>query len=251
MKTGIQISSLAPLMQGRQASEAVFSRVRELGCGVVQLQWLDPSLPPQEAAQILRNNGIVSVSVQDFYETVRENFSYYTQLNAATGGTWLCVSRIPDRLKTRQGLDAFAGELSEMEARLTPLGQKLCFHPVTADFTAVPGMDAVAYLLEAMPRLPLCLDLYHLNRNCNDMPGFIRRHGSRICMVHFKDSRDGRLTPAGMGDTDWTGVVDACLEAGVPYGFVEQETWQEDPYWSMSAALDWLNGQLATGGQTP
>jgi hypothetical protein len=49
-----------------------------------------------------------------------------------------------------------------MQKKLDPLGQKLCFHPVSTDFTAVPGMNAVEYLLEHMPELTLCLDLYHL-----------------------------------------------------------------------------------------
>ena len=74
-------------------------------------------------------------------------------------------------------------------------------------------MQPVEYLLEHMPELEICLDLYHLNRNCADMPGFIRRYGKRICMVHFKDAIGETLVPAGQGDTDWIGVVDACLEA--------------------------------------
>jgi len=88
------------------------------------------------------------------------------------------------------------------------------------------------------------LDLYHLNRNCRDMPGFIRRYGKRICMVHFKDALGDTLVPAGQGDTDWTGVVEACLEAKVPYAFVEQERWDRDPYDCLQEAMDWLDQEL-------
>lgn len=244
MKNGIQISSLKPLLQTPEQVREVFSRLCKLGCETVQLQWIAPSVPIEFIAQALQENRIVSVSVQDFYDLILENLNYYTQLNAATGGTWLCVSRIPERLKTPEGLDDYISELRIMQQKLTPLGQKLCFHPVSGDFTAIPEMNAVEYLLENMPELDICLDLYHLNRNCRNMPGFIRRFGKRICMVHFKDASGDTLVPAGQGDTNWNGVVEACLEAGIPYAFVEQERWDRDPYECLKEAMDWLDGEL-------
>jgi sugar phosphate isomerase/epimerase len=245
MKIGIQVSSVKPLLLTEEQVSLSFQTMRSLGCTTVQLQWIDPSVPISAIAERLKASGMESVSVQDFYEIIRENPDYYMDLNTATGGTWLCVSRIPDRLKSRDGLDAYIAELRTMQKTLDPLGQKVCFHPVSADFTAVPGIHAVEYLLENMPELMLCLDLYHLNRNCSDMPAFIRKYGSRICMVHFKDALGETLVPAGQGDTDWTGVVRACLEVGVPYGFVEQERWDRDPYGCMKEAMDWLDRELA------
>lgn len=245
MKNGIQISSLKPLLLTTEQVQKAFSKLKDLGCKTVQLQWIDPAVSVEAIAQALKENDITSVSVQDFYDLVLENLAYYTRLNAATGGTWLCVSRIPERLKSPEGLDIYITELRAMQKTLMPLGQKLCFHPVTGDFTAIPGENAVEYLLEQMPELEICLDLYHLNRNCADMPGFIRRFESRICMVHFKDAFGDTLVPAGQGETNWNGVVEACLEASVPYAFVEQERWDRDPYDCLKEAMDWLDQELA------
>lgn len=244
MKNGIQVSSLKPLLQNAEQVGQAFEKMRALGCDTVQLQWIDPSVSIGSIAKSLAASGMKSVSVQDFYELVRENLDYYTDLNAATGGKWICVSRIPERLKSPAGLDVFIQELHAMEAALDSMGQALCFHPVSADFTAVPGTNAVEYLLDAMPGLNICLDLYHLNRNCSDMPGFIRRYAGRICMVHFKDSRADTLVPAGQGDTCWDGVVEACLDAKVPYAFVEQERWDTDPYQCLKEAMDWLDEEM-------
>ena len=244
MKNGIQVSSLKPLLMTEEQVAQAFRRMAELGCEVVQLQWIDPAVSPAFIARALRESGLVSVSVQDFYETVLRNLPYYTELNRLTGGKWLCVSRIPERLKTREGLDGFITELRAMQETLDGLGQKVCFHPVSGDFTAVPGMDAVEYLLGNMPELDLCLDLYHLNRNYADMPAFLRRYAGRVCMVHFKDAVGDTLVPAGQGDTPWAGVVEACLETGVPYSFVEQERWDRDPYDCLKEAMDWVDGQM-------
>lgn len=247
MENGIQVSSLKPLLMTAEQVRDAFFKMKALGCKTVQLQWIDSSVPVEVIAQALKENNITSVSVQDFYDVVLKNPDYYTRLNAVTGGTWLCVSRIPERLKSPEGLDAYIAELRAMQTALTPLGQKLCFHPVSGDFAAIPGRNAVEYLLEHMPELEICLDLYHLNRNCTDMPGFIRRYGSRICMVHFKDAVGDILVPAGQGDTNWNGVVEACLEAGVPYAFVEQERWNRDPYDCLKEAMDWLNQEIHKG----
>ena len=244
MKNGIQVSSLKPLLLTEAQVADAFRKMHGLGCTTVQLQWIDPSVPLETIANVLTDNGMESVSVQDFYETVLDQFAYYTGLNAVTGGKWLCVSRIPDRLKSREGLDLYIGELRSMQNKLEALGQKLCFHPVSADFTAIPGMDAVEYLFENMPELDICLDLYHLNRNCTDMPGFNRRYGNRICMAHFTDGKGSDLVPAGQGDTNWEGVVRSCLDAGVPFAFVEQERWDRDPYACLKEAMDWLDTEI-------
>lgn len=244
MQFGIQVSSLKPLLKNEGQVREAFRKMKELGSDTVQIQWIDPSVPAEVIADAMGQWGVASVSVQDFYDLVEKNLEYYVNLNTKTGGKWLCVSRIPERLKSRAGLDAYVAELRQMQEKLDPHGQKLCFHPVTADFLAVPGMDAVTYLLDAMPEMDICLDLYHLNRNCEDMPMFIRRYAGRICMVHFKDAVEGKLVPAGQGQVNWDGVVKACLDAGVGYGFVEQETWDRDPYDCLGEAMAWLDAEI-------
>lgn len=243
MELGIQVSSLKPLLNTPEQVDQVFARMAQMGCRWVQLQWIDPAVSSEDIAAPLNRHGLRSVSVQDFYTSIREILEYYVNLNQRTGGRWLCVSRIPEEYKSPQGLAAFALELNALNEKISPLGQQVCFHPVSADFQAVPGLDAVEVLLEKLPWMPLCLDLYHLNRCCGDMPGYIRRHAGRICMVHFKDSRDGHLVPAGQGDTPWEGVAQACRDAGVEYAFVEQETWDGDPFQCLQEALDWLKTQ--------
>ena len=240
MELGIQVSSLKPLLNTPEQVDQVFARMAQMGCRWVQLQWIDPAVSPEDIAAALNRHGLRSVSVQDFYTSIRETLEYYVNLNQRTGGRWLCVSRIPEEYKSPQGLAAFALELDALNEKISPLGQQVCFHPVSADFQAVPGLDAVEVLLKKLPWMSLCLDLYHLNRCCGDMPGYIRRHAGRICMVHFKDSRDGHLVPAGQGDTPWEGVAQACRDAGVEYAFVEQETWEGDPFQCLQEALDWL-----------
>lgn len=245
MKTGIQISSLKPMIQSIEQTRAVCEKIRAMGCDTVQLQWLGEAVFPGAAGRILRENGLRSVSVQDFFDKVLMEPDYYYRLNYSTAAQWICVSRIPEAYKSPDGLDRFIVCLQEMRSSYSLLGQKVCFHPVTGDYCAVDGMDAVEYILEKIPDLDICLDLYHLNRVCKDMPAYIRRYAGRIPMVHFKDADEtGKLVPAGQGAVSWSGVVKACLDAGVEYGFAEQETWDRDPFACLKEALDWLDAEI-------
>lgn len=250
MKTGVQVSSLKPILQTDEQVHEAFARLREIGCDTVQLQWIDPSVSTETIAGALEENGLRSVSVQDFYEVIRRSKAYYIDLNRRTGGTWMCVSRIPERLRSLKGIECYAQELRAFRAELDAVGQKLCFHPVRADFQPIEGVNPVERLMEVMPELALCADLYHLGRCGYDMPAWISAHAGRICMVHFKDARrqaDGeeQLVPAGQGEIDWRGVVRACLDARIPYGFVEQERWSRDPFACLKEAMDWVEAEKA------
>lgn len=245
MKTGIQVSSFKPVLTTKEEVKTAFEKIQAMGCRWVQLQWIDPSIPTEYIAEMMTKTCNKSVGVQDFFEIIRQNKAYYMDLNGKTGGKWMCVSRIPERLKTRQGLDRYVQELREFQKELDPLGQRLCFHPVSGDFAPIDGMDPVEYLLEAMSELAICADLYHIDRATGDTPAWLRRYAGRVCMVHFKDARDGVLVPPGQGDMDFSGIIPACLETGVEYGFVEQEKWEGDPFQRIQEGLDWLNGQLS------
>ncbi len=242
MKTGIQVSSIRPLLTTAREVRAAFARMGQMGVDTVQLQWVDPSVSIEDIAAALEENGIRSVSVQDFSTAILQSPGYYYELNRKTGGIWLCPSRVPEGWS----LPDFAAALARMRAES---GQRVCFHPVAADFVPRDGVCPVEFLMEQLPWLEICFDLYHLNKAGLDMPRWIRRYPGRVCMVHFKEGKlrpDGAeaLVPAGQGDIDWTGVVESCLETGVPYAFVEQERWDRDPYDCLGEALDWLQGQM-------
>ena len=53
MEIGIQISSLKPLLLTTQQVQKAFENMKQLGCNIVQLQWIDPSVPAADIARIL------------------------------------------------------------------------------------------------------------------------------------------------------------------------------------------------------
>ena len=246
MKIGVQISSLKPLLTTAGGVEAAFGKIAALGVDTVQLQWIDPAVSIPQIGEALMAHGVRSVSVQDFSTAVLRDPAYYLELNGVTGGTWLCLSRVPDR--TRAGLERYAQALEDLRDRAAERQQMLCFHPVAADLSPVDGICPVDFLMERLKWLDLCWDLFHVHKAGLSIPDTLKKYPHRVCMVHFKDFRrlpDGTelLVPAGQGDIDWAGAVEACRRIGVPCAFVEQEAWDRDPYDCLGEALRWLQGQ--------
>ena len=243
MKTGIQVSSFRPVLRTEEEVSFAFRQMAAMGCGYVQLQWISPSVSAVHVARCLKENGIQSAGVQDFYETVRADRVYFIRVNMVTGGKWMCVSRIPERLRSPEGLKQFLREMREFHRELEVMGQKLCFHPVSRDFEPVGEIQPVEWLLEEMPELFIAADLYHLNK-CRDMIPWLEKYSGRVCMVHFKDENAaGELVPPGLGVVDFRGVADCCRRIGVEYAFAEQERWEGDPFLRLKEGFEWVRRQ--------
>jgi hypothetical protein len=45
METGIQLSSLKPVLKTTEQVQRAFKKMADFGCRYVQLQWIDPALP--------------------------------------------------------------------------------------------------------------------------------------------------------------------------------------------------------------
>lgn len=250
MECGIQVSSFRPILKTAAQVDEAFRQIRLMGCQTVQLQWIDPAVSIDEIAQALEKHALRSVSVQEIYEDFMKDPAYYIRLNRKTGGAWLCLSRIPRDRLTPGGLEQMIGELRALSAQLKDEGMRLCFHPIRSDYQPVNGVPAYEQLLQALPDMALCLDLRHSRLTGHDLPELIRRHGDRLCMVHFKDGvlrPDGTddLCPLGKGDTNWQGTVQACLDVDVPYCFAEQERWLGDPFEALHKSLNWLRMEAA------
>lgn len=260
-QVGIQISSFRPILTTECEVRLAFDKIKAMGCHTVQLQWIAPSVSISSIVEALHESGLRSVSVQEIYQAFLQRKEYYLNLCEKTGSQWLCVSRIPAERKTPADFPLFISELSDLLSELKGRNLKLCFHPVSADYEVIPLSDVTTLspidaMMEAIPEMELCLDLYHCLKVGLDVPAMLKRYQGRICMVHFKEGQqryeilpDGSmmtkevLVPVGSGDTDWTPILQACKETEVPYIFAEQESWEGDPFEALAKGFHYLEGK--------
>ncbi len=251
MIPGIQLSSFSPFLTTQDSLEMTFEKICSIGCHTLQLQGISCTIPPRKIAAALASHHLNSVSVQDFSSTVLSDPDSWISMCLETQSPWLCLSRIPGE-KTEKSMEDFAHNLEALQKRL-PEGLNLCFHPVRDDYAAVRRTDLVTLLMQRLPWLSLCLDLYHASVRGMPIPIFLSAFSGRICMVHFKDyvtRSDGSriLVPAGSGEIGYASLVRLCKD--IPYGFVEQETWINDPFADLAEAYHWLCCETSPSGSS-
>ena len=245
---GAQVSSLRPYLQTPQELRASLQKLADMGYRTVQMQWWNPEFEPELVAAAVRDAGLVCVSTQDYYASVRDDFERTVRLNVLCGSACVCVSGIPAPVLNKESVLAFSQELTAMAARIAPLGMTLAFHPRAREWAPVdaaePGFTCMDLLLEHTPQnVTLGLDLYHSGKAGLAPDALLRRWAGRVDFVHFKDYRinaDGSetLVPVSQGETDWSVAVDACRETGVRWAFTEQEEWEKDAFLCMQESLD-------------
>lgn len=245
---GAQVSSLQAYLQTPQQMEETFCRLGEMGYHIVQIQWVNPEIPPETVAEALKKAGLTSVSTQDYYSAVMEHLEDTLRLHDLCGSRNICVSGIPCEFFSEDGCMVFAGKLTAFAAQMEAQGKVVSFHPRVQEYRRFGGKTAVDILMENTPdSFQLGLDLYHLIKAGLDPDEWIRRYQGRIEFVHFKDFCHGPngeelLVPVGQGEIDWTSSIRACKETGIKWAFAEQERWQKDAFQCMAESLAFLKG---------
>ncbi len=92
-------------------------------------------------------------------------------------------------------------------------GVRLAIEPINRFETYfINRADQALALAEATgPDCGVCLDAFHMNMEDDDLPGAIRKAGSRLVDFHVADSN--RMAP-GMGALDWAAIVETLREVG-------------------------------------
>ncbi len=244
MRIGLQISSLKPYIQTREGVRDTFRRVREMGYTDIQLQWTGEDIPCEFIAGEMRENGFNCWGTQDYYDVVMARMDYEIRAAALYDSHYICLSGIPDRYMSLDGLNAMAAEMRETQSRLSDHGIALTFHPRMREYGLMDGETAVNRLMDMVPGMQLTLDAYHSVLAGIDTPALMRRYSGRIDMLHLKNASaldpKAPLVPVGAGAIDFSSIAAACPAAGVKLLLAEQETWQRDAFDCMAESLEYL-----------
>ena len=168
------------------------------------------------------------------------------EMNNLWGGTYICVSGIPERYRSYAGCLEFAKELNRLSASLEKKGKILNFHPRYMDVIQFGGKNSLEIILEnTRDKFQFVLDVYHLVQAGLDSVEWIYKVKGRNDLMHFKDVKinpDGSevLMPVGQGSIKWDMIFQACIDTDVKYAFAEQESWQKDPFECLKESYDYI-----------
>ena len=245
-KAGIQISSVREYLQTPEDVLASFRKVSEIGYRIIQIQWISPAVPMDFIRDALKETNLQCVGTQDYYEVVVPHMDEVIEMNDLWGGTYICVSGIPEQYKSYAGCFEFAKELNRLSESLEKRGKVLNFHPRNKDILWFGDKNSLEIILEnTRGEFQFLLDVYHLVKAGLDPVEWIHKVKGRNDLIHFKDMKtgpDGKevLMPVGQGSIGWEKIFRACIDTGVTYAFAEQESWQKDPFECLKESFDYI-----------
>ncbi len=248
MRIGIQISSLAKFLTDNESVESTVSRLSEMGCKIVQTQWLSKTVDVGFVADAYKRHGITSLGIQDKFDACINDLDYFISMNRACLSNDVCLSGIPERYMSEDGIRRYINDFKAVMQKLSEYGINASYHPVRADFNEISGAAAADIVINELPNIKVVPDTCQLLRAKVNAREWIDNLVGRIDIIHFKDtagfSNDSPLVPVGEGVTDFRAIIPALLNAGVKYILAEQETFSKEPFMCMSTSLKNINAML-------
>jgi sugar phosphate isomerase/epimerase len=157
-----------------------------------------------------------------------ENLQKTIEYNQALGATQI-IQASAGRIGTAKGWMAVAENLTNVAAKLKPLGLRTGFHNHGEEFKPVEGKLPIDILGENTPKdVILQLDVGACLSAGGDPVAFMKRYPGRIASMHVKDwspepGRGFRVL-LGEGAVNWKEVLSAGDSiGGVEYYIIEQE----------------------------
>jgi sugar phosphate isomerase/epimerase len=212
-------------------------------------------------AQAAAAAGLVVVAAHTNLPALDDSGWVFEEVSAA--GARLGLAASPDRVlgfskdafDDRERLLRFAERLNALAVVAAGHGLKVGYHNHWFEWGRLDGGPEVAYdaFVDALdPSVVLEIDLLWAAAGGQDLPALLRRHASRVQLVHVKDSTD--LTPGTPQVAAGTGVagIGAALDAAgdaLAWHVLEVDLVSPgvEAWGVLAAGVRWLKERSATG----
>lgn len=252
MKIGAQLYTLRDFCRTTDALEETLGKVADIGYTSVQMSGVceyDPDRMRQTLASLGLSADITHFSYRKIVDDTDGTIDFHDRL----GCRYIGIGSIPDFAKNgcrREDFDAFVTEVLPAAEKIAACGRhKFMYHNHNYEFAKDGGRTYLELLCEAIPPtlLGITLDTYWVQAGGGDPVHMIRQLRGRVHCVHFKDmvynpeDKAVRMAAIGEGNMNTAGLVDACADAGVEFGYVELDrTYGRDPFECMKVSYDYL-----------
>ncbi len=251
MKIGAQLYTLREYMKTADDVFRTFERVKKIGYDNVQVSGVGAAVTPEEVAKAARDNGLSIVATHMAWGQFVENTERVIEIHQIWGCRHSGVGSI-GAVMSLEVIDHFAKQLEVVAPKLTAAGLTFFFHNHSRELFHIDGKPWLAHLYDRIPaeHLQAELDVYWITAGGGDPAAWIRKLAGRQSVIHLKDmavleDQSQRFAPVGSGNLNWQAIFDACREAGVEYGLVEQDTcYGADPFDCLEASQRYIQANM-------
>ena len=228
----------AQLYTVRDAAEkdlaGLLKTVRDIGFTGVELAGYGNLKSAEAVRKTADDAGVKVVSSHVAADSLKTEFSKVVADQKTLGNTSVVVPWLAEETrKSATDWIAWAERFNDYGKRLAKEGLTLSYHNHAFEFDLFDGQTGMNLLLQhADPAVVgFEVDVYWVAHGRHEPVNFLQSLGGRLRLLHLKDrATDGRFAPVGTGTLDFAAICKAGSEAGVAWGFVEQDDcYGQDP----------------------
>ena len=221
----------AQLYTAREVAEkdlpAVLKAVREIGFTGVELAGFGSLKTAAEVRKAADDAGLKIVSSHVAADSLKSDFARVVADQKTLGNANVVVPWIGEESrKTPTDWIAWAERFNDYGRRLAKDGLTLSYHNHAFEFDLYDGQTGMNLLLQHSDPAVVGfeVDVYWVAHGQHDPVNFLESLRGRLRLLHLKDrAKDGKFAPVGTGTLDFAAICRAGSEAGVEWGFVEQD----------------------------
>ena len=224
---GVQLYMLRNQM--RQDPERTLARIAELGFTEIEW-WGEWGRTPAQLRAALQANGLRAPSAHYGLDALQPyRIGRTLETAAAMGhGTLIVASTNAAENGTLDAWKRTAGIISDAGRAGRSAGIRTSYHNHDYEFQPLAGSDRVEIFLAETDAavVDFELDCYWAFKAGKDPVALLRRHASRITMLHLKDSAGGpahEQRDVGAGVMDWRAILTAARAGRVTNVYVEHD----------------------------
>lgn len=257
MILGAQLFTLRNFCKTPEDLDATLKKVAEIGFTAVQLSGVC-AYDAEWVAERCREYGLTIVITHFDYNKIinetEETIAFHKKMNCPYIGLGSAKGAM-----LGDSYNNLVNEIPEAVEKIAAAGLKFMYHNHNQEFAKNPETGNL-FIDDLCARFPaeqvgITLDTYWVQAGGADPAAWIKKLKGRTPVVHFKDmsiyvhlpegekwpKRDQRIAAIGEGNMNYDAIIEACLEAGVEYGFVElDDCYGADPFDAMKRSYEFL-----------
>ena len=240
-KVGIQLYTVREPL--KQDFEGTLKKLSEMGIKGVELAFFYGELEPDALATLMKKLDMEVCGIYERFDNICNPDSKVYEYAKALGCKYLTCG-----LGLQDFRDDFAGCVAKFKKACEVASSKgmiVCYHAHSHEFEKIDGKYIMDKILAEVPAMAFEADTAWIKCGGADPAGYIKKHLSRIPLVHFKDVKaDNKITELGNGEVDFPAVLKVIRGSKVGWVSYEQDSTDLTPLESTKISMDYLKSIL-------
>lgn len=249
-RIGAQMFTVREECKTAEAMDNTCKRLKDMGFEIVQVSGI--SLDAKTIKKIIDKYNLTAVTSHRSFDDFEANLDEIIEYNKTLGIDLCGIGMMPFKYtESEEALTEFINKVNVISEKLAKENMYFGYHNHAFEFAKVGGKRIIDRLIEETnpEYFNFILDTYWIQVGGCTPEEYIKKLGKRAMAIHFKDFKVDlkdwqvpKMSEVGLGNLNWSGIIEASKESGARWALIEQDGgWiDEDPFRALEISRKYL-----------